>query len=90
MSLSFLPRLLLLATALAAAPPDFPPVFQGELKFIGQHPRLVFRNRAKKGFGRTFDQVRRLNRDDATFRAIFAKALEAQPRDRHPAMLAAC
>ncbi len=80
----------MLATALAAAPPDFPPVFQGELKFIGQHPRLVFRNRAKKGFGRTFDQVRRLNRDDATFRAIFAKALEAQPRDRHPAMLAAC
>jgi hypothetical protein len=73
-----------------AAPPGFPPVFDGDLKISPRHPRLVFREDARRAFGRTFEQVRKLNRTDPAFRAIFAKALEAQPRDQHPAMLAAC
>lgn len=96
MSLSDFPRWLLplLASAaglaLQAAPPGLPPAFSGELKLNPAHPRLVFQSRAGKAPGRSFEHVRQLFRTDATFHTIFNRALEAQPRDRHPAMLAAC
>ncbi|MCC7496330.1 MAG: hypothetical protein IT160_02055 [Bryobacterales bacterium] len=93
--MNFLRHLTLLAASIglapAAAPPGFPPVYTGDLAVATDHPRLVFRNHAARGFGRTIEYVRSLDRNDPTFHAIFARALDQQPtRYQHPALFAAC
>lgn len=54
------------------------------------HPRLIFRDPATPGPGRTFAEVRRLWRDDHTFQTIFAKALTIVPDKQEPVANAAC
>ncbi len=67
-----------------------PPTTDAQLKLYTDHPRLVFRPTGGRGLGRTFEDVRKLHRSDATFQSIFNRALssETESRWRHPAMLA--
>jgi hypothetical protein len=60
------------------------------LVLFPEHPRLVFRPIDNRGFGRSFEDVRKLYKTDQTFRSIFDKAYSTEGRWRHPAMLAAC
>ncbi|MGQ9663316.1 MAG: hypothetical protein ACUVWX_13405, partial [Kiritimatiellia bacterium] len=70
----------------APPPGTHPPKITVRLKLRPKHPRLVF----LPSSGRTFDYVRRLHKQDPTFQAIFAKALEVDPANMHPAANAAC
>lgn len=60
-----------------------------ELHLYPNHPRLVFRPARDRGFGRSFEDVRKLYRSDQTFRSIFDKALTQELPKQQPAMLAA-
>ncbi len=53
------------------------------------HPRLVFQPGDRRGHGRTFEEIRKLHRDDGTFRSIIEKALALDLEKQHPAMPAA-
>ena len=66
-----------------------PPVTNIPLTLAKGHPRLMFRPADDVGLGRSFEQVRKLNASDPTFRAIFAKALAIPIGKQDPAMLAA-
>jgi hypothetical protein len=68
----------------------FPPTTKIDLPVFAKHPRLVFRPTDSPGLGRTFEQSRELYKTDATFKAIFDKALKVTLGRQHPAMLATC
>lgn len=67
-----------------------PPTTDIDVVVLRAHPRLVFRPADSRGPGRTFDDVRKLYASDATFKAIFDKALALEPGKHHPAAEAAC
>ncbi len=81
--------LLLAAVAHGQAPQRYlPPPAVEEIRLRPAHPRLIFRPPAGPGPGRTFEDVRQLNREDAVFRAIFAQALVTDPAGQGPALSA--
>jgi len=53
-------------------------------------PRLVFRAADQAGLGRSFEEVRKLYREDDFFRSTFALALEDCETSKNPAALASC
>ncbi|MDD4890653.1 MAG: hypothetical protein PHU85_12080 [Phycisphaerae bacterium] len=66
-----------------------PPKTDIALPLFARHPRLIFRPESDVGLGRSFDRVRTLYAGDATFKAIFDKALRVPTSQQDPAMLAA-
>jgi len=85
MNLSSIVRMLIVLGCMAPglvaraedAPPrtPHPPTTEITLAVHEKHPRLVFRSAEDRGFGRTFEEVRKLYQSDTTFQAIFGKAL---------------
>jgi hypothetical protein len=71
-------------------PSSHPPTAQIKLRIHDKHPRCIFRPADREGWGRTFEESRRLYKTDARFKAIFDAALAVPFRRQHPAMLAAC
>jgi hypothetical protein len=76
--------------ATAGAQSYLPPPEVAPLRLFPAHPRLSFRPAKDRGFGRSIDDVRKLYRRDAAFRAIFDTTLKAAPDGaRDPAAAAA-
>ncbi|HRV07123.1 MAG TPA: hypothetical protein P5568_01530 [Acidobacteriota bacterium] len=68
--------------------PGHPPTPTEAFSISQSHPRCIFQPEGSGG--RTFQVVRRLFREDSTFRRIMSQALAQNPGRQHPAANAAC